>query len=420
MEPGMTVLTNARIFDGESAELKSGSSVFVKAGLIAEISDRPANPDDGEIIDCGGRTLMPGLIDCHVHAYALSPNLGEVASAPDTLAATWAARMLSRMLDRGFTTVRDTGGADYGLFLGLQRGYIRGPRLYYCGRAISQTGGHADLRDPHLRGCGDEHLLACGCSHSSLFSAVVDGVDAVRKVVRENLFRGANFIKFMGSGGVSTVGDKLDSIQFADEEVVAIVEEVERHGAYCTAHVHPDRALSRAIRLGVHCIEHGTLIEPATAHLAAEKGTYIVPTLSIIWSLSREGRDLGFPAASLAKLDLIKDEAVARLQHLKDAGVKVGYGTDLLGPLERHQLHEFRLRSEVYTNLEMLMQATSVAAEIIGARGKLGVVKAGAAADLLVLDGDPMADISCLAADGANVRIIMKEGLFVKRELPGQ
>lgn len=412
----MTVFANARTFDGQSPKLLDGLNLYVKGGRIVELSDRPPNPGDGEVLDCSGLTLMPGLIDAHVHAYALSPNLYEVREAPETLAASWASFVLSRMLDRGFTTVRDTGGADYGLFLGLQRGYIRGPRLYYCGRAISQTGGHADLRNPQQRGC-DSHLLACGCGHAGLFSVVVDGVDAVRRVVRENLFRGSNFIKFMGSGGVSTTGDKLDSIQFADEEVIAIVEEVERHGAYCTAHVHPDNALRRAIKLGVHCIEHGTLIEPDTARMAADHGTYIVPTMSIIWALSQEGEELGFPAQSLAKLDLIKDEAVERLKHLRDAGVKVGYGTDLLGATERHQLQEFKLRSQVFSNHELLMQATSVAAEIIGAKGELGEIKPGALADILVVDGDPLQDITVLVCDGANLKAIMKDGRFVKNEL---
>lgn len=412
---GRAVFVNARIFDGEAARLREGQHVFVVDGVIAEVSDRPPTPDDGEVADGGGGTLMPGLIDCHVHAYALSPNLSEVAAAPDTLAATWATKVLSRMLDRGFTTVRDTGGADYGLFLGLERGYIRGPRLYYCGRAISQTGGHADLRNPHHKGC-DAPLLACGCGQAGLFSAVVDGVDAVRKVVRENLFRGANFIKFMGSGGVSSTGDKLDSIQFADDEVVAIVEEVERHGAYCTAHIHPDQALRRAIRLGVHCIEHGTLVEPETARMAADAGTHIVPTLAIIWALTHEGRELGFPPQSLAKLDLVKDEAVARLAHMRDAGVKIGYGTDLLGATERHQLEEFRLRAQVYSNRELLVQATSQAAEIIGAKGQLGIIRAGAHADILVVDGNPLQDIECLAS-GTRLRALMKGGSWIRNEL---
>jgi imidazolonepropionase-like amidohydrolase len=415
----MIVFTNARIFDGEGTRLVDGQSVFIKDGLIAEISDRPPNPGDGAAIDCTGLILMPGLIDAHVHAYALSPNLYDVREAPESLAASWASYVLPRMLDRGFTTVRDTGGADYGLFLALERGYIRGPRLYYCGKAISQTGGHADLRNPHQRGCGTDHLLTCGCGQVTLFSAVVDGVDAVRRVVRENLFRGSNFVKFMGSGGVSTTGDKLDSIQFSDEEVVAIVEEVERHGAYCTAHIHPDKALRRAIRLGVHCIEHGTLIEPDTARMAADRGTYIVPTMAVIWALAHEGVELGFPTQSLAKLDLIKDEAVARLQHMKDAGVTIGYGTDLLGSLERHQLEEFRLRSAIFSNHELLVQATSAAAEIIGAKGELGVVKKGAKADLLLVDGNPLEDIEVLTGSGDKVRIILKGGKFMKNEHPG-
>lgn len=414
---GRLVLFNVRIFDGVSEQLITGKSVFVAEGRITEVTDRPATPDDGRVIDCAGGVLMPGLIDAHVHAYALSPNLYEVRDAPDTLAAAWASKILPRMLDRGFTTVRDTGGADYGLYLALERGYIRGPRLYYCGKAISQTGGHADLRNPHHRGCHPEHLLLCGCGQATIISAVVDGVDAVRRVVRENLFRGSNFIKFMGSGGVSTTGDKLDSIQFSDEEVVAIVEEVERHGAYCTAHIHPDRALQRAIRLGVHCIEHGTLIEPDTARMAADHGTYIVPTMAVIWALAREGEELGFPPQSLAKLDLIKDEAIGRLQHMKDAGVTIGYGTDLLGALERHQLQEFRLRAQVFSNHELLVQATSAAAEIIGARGELGVVAKGARADLLLVNGNPLNDIALLLEDGANISLIIKGGEVIKEEL---
>lgn len=414
----MTVFTNAQVFDGISNRLISGRSVFVAAGQISEFSDRPANPDDGPVIDCGGRTLMPGLIDAHIHAYALSVNFYENTTAPDTLAACWATHMLGRMLDRGFTTVRDTGGADYGLFLALQRGYIRGPRLYYCGKAISQTGGHGDFRNPHHHHACDNDLLACGCGMIGLISAVVDGVDAVRRVVRDNLRRGSNFIKFAGSGGVSSTGDKLASIQFSDAEILAIIDEVERHGAYCTAHIHPDAALKRAIKLGVHCIEHGTLIEPDTARMAADRGTCIVPTMAVIAALALEGEKLGYPPESLKKLDAVKNQAVERLQHMKDAGVIVGYGTDLLGVTERHQLSEFTLRSPIYSPCELLVQATSANAEIIGAKGKLGVIAPGAHADILVVDGNPLADIGVLVNDGANLRAIMKAGAFVKNGLP--
>jgi imidazolonepropionase-like amidohydrolase len=410
----MTVFTNTQIFDGTTNALIAGKSVFVEGDKITEVSDRPANPGDGEVIDCNGRTLMPGLIDAHIHAYAQSVNFYDNVSSPESLAACWASHMLGRMLDRGFTAVRDTGGADYGLFLGLERGWIRGPRLYYCGKAISQTGGHGDFRNPHH--C-DNHLLACGCGSVNVIAVVVDGVDAIRKVVRENLFRGANFIKFAGSGGVSSTGDALESIQFSDEEVLTIVDEVERHGAYCTAHIHPDKALKRAIKLGVHCIEHGTLIEADTARMAADAGTFIVPTMAVIWALSVEGEKLGYPPQSLKKLELVKNEAVARLQHMKDAGVMVGYGTDLLGTTERFQLEEFTLRSPIYSNFDLLCQATSNNAQIIGAKGKLGVIAADAYADLLVVDGNPLADIGVLTKDGSTLDLIMSRGDIVKNTI---
>lgn len=409
----MTVLVNSRIFDGQDARLIEGRSVYVRDGLIAEISDRPPNPDDGDVIDARGRTLMPGLIDAHIHAYSLSVNVHDIDAAPPTLHACWASHMLGRMLDRGFTTARDTGGADYGLYLGLERGYVRGPRLYYCGRAISQTGGHADFRDPHRHCAHDEHLLACGCGSVSAVCAVVDGVDKVRQIVRENLRRGSNFIKFMGSGGVSSTGDALTSIQYSDEEVIAIVDEVERHGAYCTAHIHPDAALRRAVRLGVHCIEHGTLITPETALMAADKDIAIVPTMAIIFELARRGAQLGYPPQSLQKLDLIKEEAVERMGHMKDAGMRIGFGTDLLGKTEESQLTEFTIRAAVFSNLEMLRQATSGNAAIIGAAGKLGVVKAGAFADLLLVDGNPIEDIAAIADPDRPPALIMQRGRVV-------
>jgi len=411
----VTVLINSKIFDGEASRLFDGLNVFIHGDRIVEVSARPPNPDDGGVVDCGNRTLMPGLIDAHVHAYALSASIYEMDKAPPSLRAAWAGPMLSRMLDRGFTTVRDTGGADYGLAIALQRGYIQGPRLYYCGFALSQTGGVGDFRDPEAYCAHDDQLLACGCGFTNSLNIVVDGVDGVRRAIRENLRRGSNFIKFFGSGGVTSTGDSLDSVQYSDEEIRAIVDEVERHGAYCTAHIHPDRALKRVISLGVHCIEHGTLIEPDTAQMAAEMGTAIVPTVAIVAALAAEGKELGLSHQSLEKLKRIKDEAVRRMQHMKDAGVRVGFGSDLLGRTERLQCTEFGLRKEIFSSHEILMQATSMNAQIIGAKGDVGVIKAGAYADLLVVEGDPVNDISLLEQDGRALAGIIRNGTFHKR-----
>ncbi len=416
----MTVFTNSRLFDGETNGLKTGLNVYVKGDRISEVSDRPPTPDDGETIDCGGRTLMPGLIDAHIHAYAWTVNANEILTAPPALYISWASGMLRNMIDRGFTTVRDTGGADYGLYLALQKKFIVGPRLYYCGKGISQTGGHLDLRHPHHHSAHDEEMLSCGCGIANQPFAVVDGVDAVRRVVRDNLRHGASFIKFAGSGGVSSTGDPLHAIQFSDEEVSAIVDEVNRHGngVYCTAHIHPDAALKRAVKLGVHCIEHGTLIEADTARMVTDADVYIVPTLAVIAALGLEGKELGYPPQALAKLDMIKDEAVGRLRHMKDAGVKIGLGTDLLGRMERHQCIEFGLRRAFYSSFEILVQATSMNAEILGAKGHLGVIKKGALADILLVDGDPLADVTILEQAGKNIPAIMQAGAFYKRTLP--
>lgn len=404
----MQVFTNARVFDGRSAQLRDGLNVFVEGERITEVSDRPA-PPGAAIIDSGGRVLMPGLIDAHIHIYLADINVEVIARQPPTYYAHYGARTLRNMLDRGFTTVRDTGGGDYGMQLALERGLVTGPRLFISGRALSQTGGHGDFRHPHHHDHGGD-MLACGCGTANHVTVVVDGVTEVRKAVRENLRRGASFIKFMGSGGVSSISDPLEAMQFSDEEIRAIVDEVERHGAYCTAHILADAAIRRAITLGVHCIEHGVLIEPETARLAAERGTYIVPTLAIVGALARRGAELGYPPEALAKLDSVKDQALTRLAHMRDAGVKLGFGTDLMGDLEGDQCTEFTLRAAVFSPFEILHQATAMNGEILGQKDRLGVIAPGAFADILLVDGNPLDDIAILAANGANLALIMRGG----------
>jgi len=414
----MTVFTNIAIFDGTSSYLKKGFNVVVSGDCIKEVTDRPPNPDDGDIIDGEGCILMPGLIDAHIHAYASDVNLTRGMSEPPTLYSHFASSMLSRMLDRGFTSVRDTGGADYGLFLAIERGYFNAPRLFYCEKALSMTGGHADFRHHrHHNHNSFEDGLCCGCGSVNHLGIVVDGIPQVLRAVRENLRRGSSFIKFMGSGGISSPADSVSSIQFSDPEVRAIVEEVERHELYCTAHIHPDRALKRAINLGVHCIEHGTLIEPETARMAADRGTNIVPTLAIIAGLGSEGEKLGYPPESLKKLEEIKDKALTHLQFMKTAGVRLGFGTDLLGKLEYLQCTEFTLRSSIFSNFEILHQATAMNAEIIGQKDKLGVIKPGAYADILLVNGNPLDDLNLCTADGANFPLIMKSGKIHKSTL---
>jgi imidazolonepropionase-like amidohydrolase len=397
------LLQNARVFDGVSADTLEGD-VLVADGAIAEVSESSIRADSATRIDVGGRTLMPGLIDAHVHVYYPEVDWATGDRIPMTAVAHWASRWLGNCLARGFTSVRDTGGADYGLALAIRRGWVRSPRLFFCGRALSQTGGHGDIRRPH-----EHDPCTCG-GYSGHCSRVADGVDAVRVAIREELRRGAHFIKVMGSGGVSSTADPLENAQYSDEELLAAVDETSRHGTYVTAHVHPDGALRRAIELGLPCIEHGTLISEETAALAAERGTSIVPTLAVVKALAAHGKEHGLPRESLEKLADIEPHALHGVELMHRAGVRVGFGTDLIGPLDRHQATEFAIRREILEPVEILRQATSVNAEILNEGSRLGRVQEGYLADLIVVDGDPLQDVSVFDETGSRVPFVMKAG----------
>ncbi len=412
--PGEIVFKSARIFDGESEELRTGVNIVVEGGVIREISDRPA-ARDAEVVDCGGRVLMPGLIDAHVHVYAAGVNIVRAVQSPASYLAHFAARFLQASLDRGFTTVRDVGGADIGLALAIRDGLLdRVPRLFYGGRLLSQTGGHGDFRP------GDHSLDGhyCGCSYQADPLAVIaDGADAVRKAVREELRRGASHVKIMASGGVASPTDPLDRCQYSDDEIRAAVDEAVRAGSYVAAHCHPKEAVHRAAALGVRSIEHGTLIDPATAEFVAERGSFVVPTMAICFGLLEEGDKLGFPAVSMEKLKAVADSALSGLEVMKRAGVKMGFGTDLMGVLHVRQSTEFTLRAQVLPAVDVLRSACVVNAELLGQTGKLGCIREGAAADLLVVDGDPLEDLSVLGSGGDHIPVIMKDGRFHKRTI---
>ena len=404
------------MFDGWSEDLADGRDVLVEGGVIREISPTPlAATGEVEVVDCGGRVLMPGLIDAHVHVYAASVNLMRVVRWPGTYLAHFAARFLEGSLDRGFTTLRDMGGADIGLTSALRDGLLVGPRVIHGGRVISQTGGHGDLRP------GDSELSefdSCGCScRSDHIAVVADGVDAVRKAVREELRRGAAHIKVMGSGGVASPTDPLDRCQYSNEEIAAAVDEAQRMGKYVAAHCHPAEAVRRCVELGVRSIEHATLIDDDTAAFMAARGAFAVPTMATIFALLDQGAALGLPPASVEKLMQVGDHALESLEILHRAGVKMGLGTDLLGQLHVHQSSEFELRGRVLPPLEILRSACAVNAELINHEDRLGCIREGAMADLLVVDGDPLQDIGILSRAGEGLSVIMTQGRFHKRAI---
>ena len=405
-----TLFRHGKIFDGTGEELLEDVEVLVEGARIVEVSDVPIRSGTAEVVDLRGRTLMPGLIDAHFHAIAASPDLGAVEHMPVSLIAQHARANLEGTLQRGFTTVRDAAGADYGLSRAIKAGLIAGPRLFYSGHALSQTGGHGDFRSyesgPALCSCG------LGARH---FSTVADGVPEVRRAAREELRRGATQIKIMGSGGVSSPSDPISNLQYSEEEIRAAVWEAHSWGTYVMAHVYTPEAIRRCVEFGVRSVEHANLIDAGTAAFAAERGAFVVPTLATYESLGRRGASLGLPKVSLDKLGAVSDAGVASLEILRDAGVKTGFGTDLLGAMHEDQLTEFGIRARVLPSAEILRQATSLNAELLGRPGEIGTVAPGALADLIVVDGDPIADLGVLSGRGERISLIMKDGRVFKR-----
>ena len=408
------LFTHAALFDGLGPELVPGSQVLVADGTIQDVSQGALKPPaDCEIVDLGGRTLMPGLIDAHVHIWATDLDIVKLVTRRTEYLAAFAYRSLRAMLDRGFTTVRDAGGTDVAYVQALADGLAAGPRLLHSGRMLTQTGGHGDFRRPGEFSCACEVRDGGG----SRFVHVVDSPDEVRKAVREELRQGAHQIKIMGSGGVASPSDPIDRLQFSDAEIRAAVEEATRHGAYVMAHCHPAEAIRRCAELGVRSIEHASLIDQDAADAVAAHGAFVVPTLATIWALLEDGAKLGLPPASQDKLKQVSGGVLQGLQVMRRSNLKVGFGTDLLGSQQDRQGSEFALRAQVFSPVEILRQATSLNAELLRMDERIGRVAPGFVADLIAVDGDPLADIACLGQGGANVPVILQGGRFHKRTL---
>ena len=406
------LLSNVQILNTETGEMDDARHVLVADGVIQELSAKPIAAPNAQRIDLEGMTLMPGLIDCHVHVVAGIASLGGSALFPDSLVTARAARIMHGMLMRGFTTVRDVGGADHGLVAAIEEGSMLGPRLVICGKALSQTGGHADLR-----GRFDGRDPALLSSRLGALGRVCDGVPEVRRAAREEIKGGADFVKIMANGGVASPTDPIHFLGFARDEIIATVEEAQAAGTYVAAHLYTDEAIRRAVECGVVSVEHGNLVSAATARLMQSKGAFAVPTLVTYEYLEKEGASLGLPAVSIAKIAKVRDGGLASLETFKAAGVPMGFGTDLLGEMHRHQSDEFTIRARVLAASEIIRSATDIAAGICGMTGRIGVIAAGALADLIVVDGDPLADLALLAGQGRHMPVIMKAGKLYKDAL---
>jgi imidazolonepropionase-like amidohydrolase len=399
------LIRGARIVDVSTGEVAEGD-IEVRDGVIRSVGGAVRPDDAHRVIEARGAFALPGLIDAHVHVKAIHADLGAMWEMPPTYVGVGAARVLRGMLDRGFTTVRDTGGADFGLARAQEERLIDGPRLVYGGRAFSQTGGHGDRRAPGAN-LYDAH------PHGSSSSRIVDGVDAVRIAARDELRRGAGHIKMHASGGVSSPTDAVEDVQYSVEELRAGAEEAANCGAYLTVHAYPSEAIIRAVGAGARCVEHGNFVDDDALEVMVGAGAFLVPTIVAYWALHREGLEHGLPRVSWEKVGGVLDVATAAYERAARSGVDLAYGSDLLGPMHVHQNQEFRLRAEVTSPLHVIQEATVNAARLIR-RSDLGRLEADAAADLILVDGNPLEDIGVLADPATHLRAVVQRGEIVR------
>ena len=397
-------ITGATLIDGTGADPVKGATVLIEGDTILDVGRGLDIPDGAEVIDASGMTVMPGLIDAHVHLCANGdPSIFSMLQYPLGLIQLMAARNALNTLEAGFTTVRDMG-APMGFAISLKRaimmGIARGPRIVTSGRIISQTGGHADFH------------LPIGISFGEM-SRIADGPDEVRKAAREQLRDGADWVKICSSGGVMSPSDPVDTRQFTIDEIRAAVEEAAAVGKAVASHAHGTTGIRNAVVAGVRTIEHGTIMDEEVVALMAEKGVFHVPTLVASWSILKHGREGGIPEYAVAKAEQLADYPARSMMLSHRAGVKVAMGTDSGTPFNMHGNNAKELELMVEAGLkpmEALTAATKVGAEAVGLGGRTGILQKGRWADLIVVDGDPLGDITVLQ-DRSRIKLVMKAGV---------
>jgi imidazolonepropionase-like amidohydrolase len=406
------IFENARILDGSVAEGEHDRFVRVVGNVIDEVSDRPIKDTNARSIDLRGKTLMPGLIDCHVHINTPLAEPNESAAMPNELVAYHSVKIMKGMLNRGFTTVRDVGGATVAQVHAIEQGLVEGPRLVICGKAFVQNGGHSDYRSRYDMGDGAHQLGQLGS-----VARVVDGVDDCRRAARDEIRKGARFIKVMAGGGAASLHFPRPYLAYSMDELRAIQEEASNAKMYVCVHTHSDEAVRRAVDCGIRSIEHGTEITAETAALVRKNGSIVTPTIVAYDAQIREADNLKLDPGFVERLKEVRAKGLVSLGVMKAAGVKVAYGSDVLGSMHSYQSDEFLVRAEVLPAIDVIRMATLNAAELLRMEGKIGTIAPGAFADLIVLEQDPLKDISALAGQGRYMSAIMKNGTFIKNTL---
>ncbi len=441
VEPQRILFTSCKVFDGVSDALDDDRNVLVEGNLIVSTNATPGVAQDAEIIDCDGRTLMPGLIDAHTHLFMNMPGgvAGQEAGTWDQIGAR-AAAQATEYLYNGFTTVREMGGGGSGLKKTVDEGLIEGPRIYPSGGFISQTSGHGDLRSASMRNpnlppyANDSNAQRLGVT------IVADGEDAVLTAVRQNLSQGATQIKLMAGGGVASILDPLHTQQFLPEEIETAVRAAADWDTYVAVHVFSDEGIRRSVEAGVKSIEHGFFASRKTMKLMKDKDVFLVAQMTGISPYLAQNPGLQ-NKANQAKLALATDLSKDFVENVKAIRPKMAFQSDIVfatGEQLRAQMdYEKWFHANLFGNHAMLVAATSAAGELMSYSGKanpylegpLGVIREGAYADILVVDGNPLEDISVIggnekwydaeprARDIPTIRIIMKDGVIYKNTL---
>jgi imidazolonepropionase-like amidohydrolase len=404
---------NANLVLDGFTKLQSDFDVLVRGNHIDTVSSTPIESADATVIDVFGKTLMPGLIDAHAHVTGLTLSPRNISYSASEITLACADYLKSSLMD-GFTAIREAGGADHSIARLLAEGKIVGPRLFYSGQALTQTGGGADFRTP------SELIDPCGhVSPFSGMSVIADGVDAVRKAAREELRKGATQIKLFASGGVVFPSEAHSTIyEYSEPELQAIVEEAKSRGTYVMAHVYTDEGIRRCLRAGVRSIEHGNFASEETIAMMSEYGAYLDPTfISLVQRIeSASENQLSESIVDNLRQTVARGKQVYRWARKYD--VPLAFGTDLWGAeAQKSQLREFEIRMEIDSAPNIIRSATVTNAALLMQEGKLGTIAPGACADLLIVDGDPLTDLRVMLDPEKNLKFVMKDGVICKNEL---
>ena len=408
----IVVIRNGNVLDPVVGEIVGERTVVIEDDCIVEVTESPYGSNADLEIDADGRFVMPGFIDAHVHHTFPTMDFARLVRMSMTELSIGMAQAAQAMLQRGFTTVRDTGGAIRGLVSAIEGGMTPGPRIIRAGRVISQTGGHGDFR-----AAGTVETPTCGCQiHTDQHdnAHIADGPDACRKAARFELREGSDFLKIMSSGGVASPSDPFDTVQYTPEEIGAITTEAAHRHTYATSHAYTPEAIRMAVNNGVGCIEHANMIDAPTADHVARLGVTMVPTLVTYQAMDELGPKVGLPEVNLEKNRGVFEAGQRSVEIAKAAGVELGLGTDLLGEAQSRQNRELAIRADLEPAIDVLRSMYVTNVRLCRLEGKIGIITPGAYADVVVSDVDPIEDLRGLAEPEANLSMIMKGGHVIR------